>query len=61
MSGLDKTATILAAIGAINWGLTALNWNLVEVLIGRWSTTLAMIIYYIIGLSGIWVLIKVFK
>lgn len=61
MSWYEKTALVLAAIGAINWGLTELGWNAVDALIGSWSTIVASIIYYIVGLCGIWALIKVFK
>ena len=61
MSWYEKTALVLAAIGAINWGLTALGWNAVDALIGSWSTTVATIVYIIVGLCGIWALIKAFK
>lgn len=57
----EKTAFILAAIGAINWGLTELGFNLVEALIGSWSGVVASIIYYIVGISGIYALIKAFS
>ena len=62
MKGLDKTAFILANIGAINWGLNALGWNAVDKLIGSWAgATIAMIVYYIIALCGIWGLVKIFS
>lgn len=61
MKGLEKTALVLSAIGAINWGLTELNFNLVEKLIASWSSVTATIIYYIIALCGIFALYKVFK
>jgi len=62
MKGLDKTAFILANIGAINWGLAQLNWNLVDKLIGSWAgATIVMIVYYIIALCGIWGLVKIFS
>lgn len=57
----EKLALVLAAIGAINWGLTELGWNLVEALIGSWSGILASIIYYIVGLCGIYAIIKAFQ
>lgn len=60
MTGLEKTATILAAVGAINWALTSFGWNLVEVVLGSWPVV-ANIVYWLIGLSGLWLLIKVFK
>ncbi len=61
MKALKKTALVLAAIGAINWGLTEIGWNAVDVLIGSWSTTIASIVYYIVGLSGLYALVKAFK
>ena len=61
MSWYEKTALVLAAIGAINWGLTELGWNAVDALIGSWSAMTASIVYYIVGLCGIWALIKIFK
>ena len=61
MSWYEKTALVLAAIGAINWGLTEAGWNAVANLIGSWSPMLATIVYYIVALCGIWALIKVFK
>jgi len=61
MEGLYKTALVLTAIGAINWGLTELGWNLVDKLIGSWSGLVASIVYYLVGLSGIWALVKIFK
>ncbi len=58
----EKTAMVLAAIGAINWGLVAIgdNWNLVELIFGSWPIVVT-ILYALVGLSGIWALIKVFK
>ena len=58
----EKTALVLAAIGAINWGLTELGWNAVDGLIGSWAgTAVTMIVYYIIALCGIYALVKIFK
>jgi len=56
----EKTALILAAIGAINWGLTALNFNLVNLLVGTWPMV-EKIVYIIVGLCGIYALINAFK
>jgi uncharacterized membrane protein YuzA (DUF378 family) len=57
----ETTALVLAAIGAINWGLTELGWNAVAGLIGSWSPLLASVVYYVVGLSGIYALVKAFK
>lgn len=57
----EVTALALAAIGAINWGLAQMNWNLVDALIGSWSAGTAMVVYWIIALCGVYALIKAFK
>lgn len=54
-----KIFKILASVGAINWGLVAFNWNLVEALFG-FSPMLVNIIYIVVAISGIVVLVKVF-
>lgn len=59
MSWYDKLFLTLAAIGAINWGLTALKFNLVEKIFS--TGTLANVIYYIIALCGIYAIVKVFS
>ncbi len=59
MDGLTKTAVILANIGAINWGLTTLGFNVVELILG--VGLLAQIVYYVIAVSGIYALYTVFK
>lgn len=56
----EKTALVLAAIGAINWGLTELNFNLVNKLLGS-IPTLETIVYYIVAISGIFALVKAFS
>ena len=61
MEWYEKTAIVLANIGAINWGLNALGYNLVEILIGSWSPLLATIVYYIVAIGGIWGLVLMFK
>jgi len=60
MEWLKKTALILAAIGAINWGLTELSFNLVNLILGT-LPTLESIVYYLIGVCGIYALMKAFK
>lgn len=60
MTWYEKTAMVLAAIGAINWGLVAFDFNLVSLLVGSWPTV-EMIVYVIVGLCGIWALVKAFK
>lgn len=61
MSLLNTVAKILAAVGAINWGLVAVNesYNLVEMLLG--TGMLADVVYYLVGLSGAYLLVLVAK
>ena len=68
MSLLEKIAMVLAAVGAVNWGLVAINsfsvidysLDLVALLLGS-VAWLAAIVYLLIGVSGVWMLIKAFK
>lgn len=54
---LGKVALVVAAIGALNWGLVGLfRWNLVDAIFGggAFETTsgLSRVIYVIVGLAG---------
>ena len=57
---IDMITKILVIIGAINWGLVAIgpNIELVQYLQVGWLITL---VYALVGLSGVWELIKLFK
>lgn len=57
---LDKTALVLACIGALNWGLAELGWNAVTGLLGSWPI-LVSIVYWVVAVSGAWTLVKAFK
>lgn len=61
-STIDWIAWILVIIGALNWGLIAINanWNVVDALFGAWPA-IATLIYALVGLSGLWVLWKLFQ
>ncbi|MBD3231287.1 DUF378 domain-containing protein [Candidatus Dependentiae bacterium] len=63
MKVLDWIAGLLAAIGAINWGLVAfLRFNLVSYidrLVG--NVGLDKIIYAIVALAGIYLLVSLFR
>jgi uncharacterized membrane protein YuzA (DUF378 family) len=61
MSWYEKTALVLSAIGAINWGLTELGWNAVANTVGLINPILASIVYYVVALCGIWALVAIFK
>ena len=60
MAWYDTTALVIAAIGAINWGLATFGWDLIDLSLGSFPTV-AQIVYVVVGLCGIWALIKVFK
>ena len=54
-------ATLLASIGAVNWGLIGLfNINLVTALFGEFSG-LTKLTYIIVGVSGVYVLFTLIK
>jgi len=62
MGWVNKTALVLANIGAINWGLATLGWNAVDNLIGSWAGVIvADIVYYVVALCGIWGIVTLFK
>ncbi len=60
MSWYEKTAMVLAAVGAINWGLVAISpkAELIQYLSVGWLITL---VYAVVGLCGIWAIINAFK
>lgn len=60
MKRIDIITKILVIIGALNWGLFAINPSaeLVQYLQVQWLITL---IYVLVGLAGVWELIKMFK
>ena len=60
MNAVDWIAGILVIIGALNWGLVALNYNLVDSLF-REGSTIARIIYGLVGLSGLWMIYAMMK
>ncbi len=60
-SVIDWIALVLVTIGGLNWGLVGfLNWNLVDAIFGMGST-LTMIVYILVGLSGLWMIYYLFK
>jgi uncharacterized membrane protein YuzA (DUF378 family) len=58
MLGFLKAMTVLAIIGALNWGLIGLfNFNLVDAIFGGGSaeetSTMSRVIYSLVGLAGL--------
>ena len=52
MSTLDWVAWVLVVVGALNWGLVALKYNLVEMLFGVGMLTTW--VYGLVGLAGLY-------
>lgn len=51
----------LAIIGAFNWGLVGFfNFNLVGAIFGE-ATLITRLIYILVGLSGLWLLLDLFR
>ncbi|MGK0209245.1 MAG: uncharacterized membrane protein YuzA (DUF378 family) [Patescibacteria group bacterium] len=63
---LDKVASWLVIIGALNWLLVGLggffggNWNVVWMLLGTWPAVMN-IVYVLVGLSGVHMLVNMLK
>jgi len=57
MNAVDWIARILVIIGALNWGIAVFN----DVGIVNNLGVVTTIIYTLVGLSGIWELIRLFK
>lgn len=54
LNTLDWVALVLVIVGALNWGLVgAVDFNLVDTIFGAGST-LAMIVYIVVGLCGLY-------
>ena len=52
MKALHMVTFILLVVGGLNWGLTALGFNLVNMLLGSWPMV-EKIVYLLVGLSAI--------
>jgi len=57
---LPKTALTLSAVGAINWGLNEIGFNLVGKIFGSFGA-LASVVYYLIAVCGVYALYRIFK
>jgi uncharacterized membrane protein YuzA (DUF378 family) len=60
MRKVDAIAIVLAAVGAVNWGLVAIaEFDLVATIVGEdfgQTNVLSRVIYGLVGLSGLWLL-----
>lgn len=54
---LGMVAQWLVIIGAVNWGLVGINasWNVVQALLG-FSPIVVSIVYWLVGLSGLYLI-----
>jgi uncharacterized protein len=53
MNTLDWIAWILVLVGALNWGLVGINYNLVTAIFG---VMIAQWIYILVGLSALYII-----
>lgn len=58
MKLISQVAAILVIVGAINWGLEAVNMNLVQGLVGKAGTAksktaLERLVYLLVGAAGV--------
>lgn len=60
MNTLDNVVKTLVIVGAINWGLHAYDWNIVDKVLGLGSTP-AMVVYVLVGLAGLKMLYDTFN
>lgn len=59
---LDKTALVLAIIGALNWGGIGLfGFDTVAFLCGGQMAILSRIVYSVVGLAGLWCITLLFR
>ena len=52
MKGLHMVAFILLVIGGLNWGLSALGYNVVNMVLGSWPQV-ETIVYLLVGLAAV--------
>ncbi len=53
MKSLHMVAWILLVVGGLNWGLDALGYNVVSMLLGSWPMV-EKLVYILVGLSAIY-------
>ena len=59
---LDRIATILVIIGALNWGSIGLfQFDIVAWICGGQSSLLSRVIYTVVALAGIWCISLLFR
>jgi len=53
LAPLDLLAIVLVIVGGLNWGLYAMGYNLVSILLG-WMPILEKVVYVIVALAAIY-------
>lgn len=53
MKSLHKVTYILLVVGGLNWGLEALGFNLVNMLVGSWPMV-ERLVYLLVGVSAVY-------
>ena len=62
MTTIERIALALTVIGALNWGLVGIfKFDLVAALFGGQAAALSRIVYALVGVSGLYVLPKLFR
>ncbi|MBL7045890.1 MAG: DUF378 domain-containing protein [Parcubacteria group bacterium] len=57
---LNKVAWVLVVVGALNWLWFGLAGSELGSLLGGMDTTVARVVYVVVGLSGLWLLVSKF-
>ena len=53
MKTLHIISFILLIVGGLNWGLSALGWNVVQAVLGSWPSAVTLV-YLLVGLAAIY-------
>lgn len=57
MKALHMVAFVLVVVGGLNWGLSALNFNLVNTLLGG-MPLVEKVVYLAVGASAVWLVVE---
>jgi uncharacterized protein len=60
MKAVNLLTLLLVIVGGINWGLVAMDFNLVEAIFGT-DTAITNIVYALVGLSALWQIVPFIK
>ncbi len=59
---MDNTALVLVILGALNWGAIGLfGVDILGTLLGGQASTIARIVFSLVGLAGLWSITILFK